>query len=318
MQKQFARLANLIGLILALPGIYLVFCYFLPSFRTLDNLETIGRQSVIVVLASLGMTFVIVSAGIDLSVGSVAAFSSVIIAIALKLGWSPVLAAAAGVLAGTLSGLLNGGLITKLRVVPFIVTLGSFSIVRGAAKGFAHEQKVDAPDTWLNNILEALNKGERWKIFPPGVWLTIAFAIATALMLRYTRFGRHVVAVGSNEQAARLCGVAIDRIKLQVYLISGFFAGLAGLMYFSRLTVGDPTIGVGLELDAIAAVVIGGASLNGGEGSIFGSVLGALIMAVLRSGLSQKGYPNWVQEIVTGGIIILAVAIDRLRRTRSA
>jgi ribose/xylose/arabinose/galactoside ABC-type transport system permease subunit len=131
--------------------------------------------------------------------------------------------------------------------------------------------------------------------------------------MRYTRFGRHVVAVGSNEQAARLCGVPVERVKLAVFTLSGLFAGLAGLLSFSRLTVGDPTTAQGMELDAIAAVVIGGASLNGGQGSIAGSLLGALIMTTIRAGGSQYGLSNWVQEVVTGTIIVLAVALDRLR-----
>lgn len=316
-RKRFAQVANLIGLLVVLPTIYLFFCYFLPSFRSLYNFETIAKQSVITVLVALGLTFVIVSAGIDLSVGSVAAFSCVSIAIALKAGWSPLLSAGVGILAGTLAGLLNGGLITRLKVVPFIVTLGSLSIIRGVAKGIAHEQTVNPPDSWLPDLLRTLDKGERWKIFPIGVWMTVVLAVFMAWLLRFTRFGRHVVAIGSNEQAARLCGVPIDRVKLTVYVISGFFAGLAGLMSFSRLTLGDPTSTVGLELDGIAAVVIGGASLNGGEGTIVGSVLGALIMAVLRSGASQWGLSDWVQEIVTGTIIILAVALDRFRKGRS-
>ncbi len=317
MQKRYARLANLIGLMVALPAIYLYFCWQVPSFRSLHNFETIARQSAITILVALGLTFVIVSGGIDLSVGSVAAFSCVAIALGLKAGWSPWMAAGVGIGVGTLTGLISGGFITKLRVTPFIVTLGALSMVRGGAKGISGEQEVRPPDTVLNNILLLPEDNERWKIFPIGVWITIVLAVLMALVLRYTRFGRHVVAVGSNEQAARLCGVPIDRIKLAVYTISGFFAGAAGLMYFSRLTVGDPTIAVGLELDGIAAVVIGGASLSGGEGTIFGSVLGALIMAVLRSGLVQKGYANWVQEIVTGAIIVLAVAVDRFRRGRA-
>ncbi|HWD38461.1 MAG TPA: ABC transporter permease [Fimbriimonas sp.] len=312
--KRFGRLTNLIGLIIALPAIYLFFCWKLPSFRSLDNVETIGRQSVITVLVALGLTYVIVAAGIDLSVGSVVAFSCVAVALAVKAGIAPWIAALIGIGLGTLAGAINGVLITKLRVVPFIVTLGSLSLFRGAAKGLGNEQSVYPQSTWLNNILDALDKGERWKIFPVGVWITIAFAVFTGWVLRYTRFGRHVVAVGSNEQAARLCGVPIDRIKISVYTISGFFAGLAGLMAFSRLTIGDPTTAVGLELDGIAAVVVGGASLNGGEGSILGTVLGALIMETLRSGASQWPLPNWVQEIVIGAIIVMAVALDRFRK----
>ena len=314
MRKRFGRIANLAGLMIALPAIYLFFCYFKPSFRGLTNLETIARQSVVTILVSLGLTYVIVAGGIDLTVGSVAALSGVIIALVLKAGHPPMVAALAGIGVGALAGLISGGLITRLKVVPFIVTLGGLEMFRGAAKGFSHEQTVYPPSTSLNNLLESLDKDEKWKIFPIGVWITILLMFVTGLALRYTRFGRHVVAVGSNEQAARLCGVPVQRVKLAVYVISGSLAGLAGLMSFSRLTVGDPTVDIGLELDGIAAAVIGGASLSGGEGTIFGSVLGALIMATLRSGASQWGLPNWVQEMVTGAIIVLAVALDRFRK----
>jgi ribose transport system permease protein len=208
---------------------------------------------------------------------------------------------------------MNGLIITRLRVVPFIVTLGTLLGVRGIAKGLAHEQKVDAPITWLNNVLSALGPDRRWMVLPPGVWTMIALAIAVGVLLRYTRFGRHILAIGSSEQTARLSGIAVPRMKVIVYAGSAAFAGLAGLMQFSRLTVGDPTAAMGLELDTIAAVVIGGGSLSGGEGSVFGSLIGALIMTVIRSGCSQMGLPNWVQEIVTGGIIVVAVAVDRLR-----
>ncbi|MBT4500127.1 MAG: ABC transporter permease, partial [Gemmatimonadetes bacterium] len=141
-------------------------------------------------------------------------------------------------------------------------------------------------------------------------------ALAVGGMLRYTRLGRHIFAIGSNEQTARLCGVAVERVKVTVYGVCAGFAGLAGVMQFSRLTVGDPTVAVGLELDVIASVVIGGGSLAGGEGSVLGSLVGALIMTVIRSGCSQMGLPNWVQEMVTGGIIVLAVALDRWRHRR--
>jgi len=153
-------------------------------------------------------------------------------------------------------------------------------------------------------------------LVPPGVWLLLLLAVFVAFLLRYTRFGRHVRAVGSNELTARLCGVPVERIKLLVYTLGAGFAGMAGLMQFSRLTVGDPTVAVGAELDVIAAVVIGGGSLSGGEGSVLGSLVGALIMTVIRSGCSQMGLPNWVQEMVTGAIIVLAVTLDRLRHRR--
>jgi ribose/xylose/arabinose/galactoside ABC-type transport system permease subunit len=241
------------------------------------------------------------------------ALVTVVIAALLQAGVPPLLAAIGGILAAAFCGFVNGTLITRLRVVPFIVTLGTLLVVRGAAKGFAREQKIDAPLTWLSDLLAALRPGQGWQLLPSGVWILIVLALLVAGMLRFTRLGRHVFAIGSNEQTARLCGVPVNRVKVIVYTLSAAFAGVAGVMQFSRLTVGDPTVAVGLELDVIAAVVIGGGSLSGGEGSILGSMVGALIMTVIRSGCSQMGLPNWVQEIVTGSIIVLAVALDRWR-----
>ena len=309
-----SRLAPLLGL----AAVYLLFASIgPPGFSSARNLETIARQTAIVGTAALGMTLVIISGGIDLSVGSIIALGTVVVAAFLQMGYSPIAAAAAGIAAGALCGLLNGLLITRLRVVPFIVTLGTLLIVRGVAKGLAHEQKIDAPLTWLIDLLATLPPGLRWAIVPPGVWTMVGLAVAAALFIHLTRMGRHVVAVGSNESTARLCGVPVERVKTTVYALSGASAGLAGVMQFSRLTVGDPTVALGLELDVIAAVVIGGGSLSGGEGSVLGSIVGALIMTVIRSGCAQMGLPNWVQEIVTGTIIVIAVALDRLRHRRS-
>ncbi|MFZ4507243.1 MAG: ABC transporter permease [Fimbriimonas sp.] len=310
---------NLIALGVAWLLIFAVFSIFVPNqaFLSPRNIETLARQSAIVAMATLGATFVIVSAGIDLSAGSVAAFVSVVIALALKSSFDPSVAIILGVGAGAICGFANGVLITGLKVGPFIVTLGTLLMVRGLAKGIGNEQKIDAPLTWLNRLLSALPKGNEWQILPIGVWLTLVMALGMSVLLNRTRFGRHVVAVGSNESAARLCGVPIEWVKLKVYILGGIFSGLAGLLLFSRLTVGDPTVAQGLELDVIAAVVIGGASLSGGQGSIAGSLLGALIMATIRAGGSQMGLPNWVQEIVTGTIIILAVTLDGFRRRRA-
>jgi len=323
----WGRWLSTLGPLLALIGVYLFFGILIEvtreaggvnSFTTMRNLETISRQTAIVGTAALGMTLVIISGGIDLSVGSVVALSTVIIAKFLQdAGANPLLAGLAGIAMGGVCGLLIGLLVTRLGIVPFIVTLGMMLLVRGAAKGMADEQKIDAPLTWLNEILAALPAGQNWMLLPVGVWMMIGLALATAGMLRNTRLGRHIFAVGSNEQTARLCGVAVERVKVAVYILNGAAAGLAGLLQFSRLTVGDPTVAAGLELDVIAAVVIGGGSLSGGEGSILGTLVGALIMTVIRSGCSQMGLPNWVQEIVTGAIIVLAVALDRLRHRKA-
>jgi ribose transport system permease protein len=287
------------------------------SFADLDNLGTIFRQTSIVAVAALGMTVVIVSGGIDLSVGAIIALATVVIAACLRAGVPPAAAALAGVAAGLGCGALNGLLVTRLRLVPFIVTLGTMLVVRGVAKGLAHDQKIDAPPSWLNELLARLPPERAWMLFPPGVWLLFLFAFGVGALLLYTRLGRYVFAVGSNEEAARLCGIDVGRVRLTVYVLGGFFAGIAGLMQFSRLTVGDPTGAIGLELNVIAAVVIGGGSLAGGEGSVLGCLIGALIMQVIQSGCSQMGWPNWVQEIVTGAIIVAAVALDRFRRRRS-
>lgn len=318
MKGKFADWLNRLTPALALLVVYLVFAFIAPpSFVSLKNLELIVRQTTIVGVAALGMTLVIISGGIDLSVGSVVALVTVAVALALLNGMPPIAAAGAGLLIGIICGFVNGALITRLKLVPFIITLGTLLIFRGCAKGLAHEQKVDAPLTWLNEMLAALKPENGWMIVPPGVWILLVLAVIVALVLKYTRFGLHTFAVGSNEQAARLCGVGIDRTKLLIYSLSGLFAGFAGLMQFSRLTVGDPTVASGLELDVIAAVVIGGGSLLGGEGSVVGTIFGALIMTVIRSGCTQMGLSNWVQEIVTGGIIIFAVVLDRLRHRRS-
>jgi len=311
------RWLNALGPLLALLAVYLLFALIGPeSFRSGRNLETIARQTTLVGLAALGMTLVIISGGIDLSVGSAVALATVVIAVTLNQGASPAAAALAAVATCVGCGLVTGLLITRLRVVPFIVTLGMMLLVRGAAKGLSREQKVDAPETWLNDLLASLPDERRWQLVPPGVWLLAGMAVLTAGLLRYTRLGRHTVAIGSNTLTARLCGVPVERTQVILYGLAGAFTGLAGVMQFSRLTVGDPTVAVGLELDVIAAVVIGGASLGGGEGSVLGSLVGALIMSVIRSGCAQMQMPNWVQEIITGAIIVAAVALDRWRHRR--
>jgi ribose/xylose/arabinose/galactoside ABC-type transport system permease subunit len=283
------------------------------KFPTAENAQIMLLQTAVVGTAALGMTLVIISGGIDLSVGSVIALSTVVIAWALTHGAPAWLAALAGVGTGVVCGAVTGTLITRLKLTPFIVTLGMWGALRGVAKGLADEQMIVAPPTWLNRLLNVLGEGQRWLVWPPGVWLLVALAGLVAVVLRYTKFGRHVFAVGSNEQTARLCGVAVEWTKLWVYMLGAGLAGLAGVLQFSYLTVGDPTTAMGAELDVIAAVIIGGASLAGGEGTILGSLVGALIMTVVGNGCTKLELPNWVQEIVTGGIIIVAVTLDRLR-----
>jgi len=306
-----------VGPLAALLLVYLLFVALRPeTFARPINLVTMARQTVVVGIATAGMTVVIISGGIDLSVGSSVALTTVVIARMLNAGAGPLSAALTGVAVATLAGFLVGSTISYLRITPFVVTLGAMTILRGAAKGIASEQKIDANASGLDSLLGVLPEERSWMIFPPGVWALALVALFAAGLLRYARFGRHVFAVGSNERTARLCGVPVEAVKIGVYTLSAALAGLAGIMEFATLTVGDPTDSVGLELEVIAASVIGGASLLGGEGSILGSVVGAFLMTVIKTGSTHLGLPNWVEEVVTGAIIVVAVALDRLRHRR--
>ncbi len=305
------------------------------KFYSVRNLENIVRQSAVYATASLGMTIVIIAGGIDLSIGSIIALSVVITAWVLNLSdpyegadnryWiesHPVLvpwcATLLALLVSSLAGMLNGLLIVWLRLVPFIITLGTMLIFRGIAKGLAQEKDIYPPiDSWLTLLMDptlsSKDPARRWMLFPTGIWVLIFAAVVAAALLRYTRFGRHVFAIGSNEETARLCGVDVGKSKIWVYTLSGFFAGLAGILVFSDIRIGQPTAGISYELYVIAAVVIGGGSLRGGEGSIVGAITGALIISTLYMGVKQMGWRTFIQEIVIGGILIAAVAIDQIR-----
>ncbi|HWA24318.1 MAG TPA: ABC transporter permease [Lacunisphaera sp.] len=279
------------------------------TFVTRDNFAIILQQTVIIGVAALGMTLIIIAGGIDLSVGSVIALGCVVVALLIQKGWSPLAAGLGAVVACMACGAFSGLLITRLRLLPFVVTLGMMGALRGTAKELVNSQPVYPDETWLNGLMQLGRSG-----LPTGVWLMLALAVLVALALRFSRFGRHVFAVGSNELTARLCGVPVERVKLLVYVLGGAFAGVAAVLQFSYLTIGDPTTAIGLELNIIAAVVIGGASLNGGQGTVLGTLVGALIMSVVANGCTKLGLDNPVQEIVTGGIIIAAVLLDYLRR----
>ena len=337
---------NTLGRFLALVAVFLFFAMLVEDgkFYTLRNLENILRQSAVYATAALGMTMVIIAAGIDLSIGSIIALTVVMVAWVLNLSYEtvpssggdpevvylihqfpvvlPILAVAASIAMATWAGMLNGLTIVGLRQVPFIVTLGMMGIVRGLAKGIADEKDIyPQEDTWISGIMDptlsSADPSRSWMLLPPGVWILLIAAISAAILLRYTRLGRHIFAIGSNEETARLCGVPVGRTKIIVYTMAGFFAGLAGLMQFSFVSgIGQPTTAISYELYIIAAVVIGGGSLMGGEGSILGSVIGALIITILYMGGQQVGWPKWVQEMVIGAIIINAVALDQFRRRR--
>jgi ribose transport system permease protein len=301
-------------------GLLLVIVLFsLPTetrefFLTYHNFKIIFTQTVIVAIGALGMTLIIVSGGIDLSVGSSIAFTSVMGALLIRQGWEAFPTLMAVILIGGFIGFLNGAMIAALRLPPFIITLGTLSSIRGWGKGGASNQTVNYEASPINGWMTTADPFGY--ALPAGVWVTIVLAVATSLLLRKTVFGRHLFALGSNEATARLCGIATTRMKVLIYTIAGCLFGLAGLFQLSRLRQGDPTVAVGLELDIIAAVIIGGASLSGGVGTILGSMIGALIMAVLRNGSQQMGWPTYFQEIIIGLVIIVAVFLDRLRQGR--
>lgn len=292
------------------------------NFTTARNFSTISVQMARVAVAALGMTLVIIAGGIDLSVGSGVALCATVLAVFLKENWHPALAVAICLATGCLAGFVNGALVSTLRVVPFIVTLGTMTAYLGVAKLIASETTVRPDITrqvpeWLKDLLST-RQGALWWGLPTGVWLTIVLAFALAAMLRYSVFGRYVYALGSNEATARLCGINVWANKIAVYTLAGMFVGIAGVYQFSRLSSGNPTSGVGLELKVIAAVVIGGGSLSGGRGTVLGTLTGAAIMAVIESGCTQLGYVNPVQDIILGVIIIAAVTLDQLRQRRLA
>jgi ribose transport system permease protein len=305
------------GPLLAVVAVYALFALLAPdTFPRSANVLTMARQTVVVAIAAVGMTLVMIQGGIDLSVGSTVALTTVIVAQALDGGAGPWSAAASGVALGACVGAINGLLVSGLGLVPFIVTLGTMSALRGAAKGLANEQKVDADPKGLDGLMSLPGGAHGGLLLPTGVWIALGLAIAFAAFVAFTRAGRHVVAVGSNVQTARLCGVPVGRVTVMVYVMAGALAGLAGVMEFSTLTVGDPTDSIGLELEVIAAVVIGGGSLAGGRGSIAGALLGAVLLTEIKTGSTHVGLPNWVQEILTGAIILVAMGLDRLREKR--
>src|SRR2546430_7410392 len=263
------RLLNAIGPVFGLAlviGLFSLSPAVRAHFFTGINCKIILLQTVIVAIGALGMTLIIISGGIDLSGGSVVALASVVGATSLVNGYSPAMAIALTIMVGVIIGLINGMIIASFRMMPFIVTLGMMGVARGTAKWLAGNQTVNAPKSSINNLMNMLDPLHFFPL-PLGVWLTMALAVIMAVVMQRTIFGRYLFAIGSNEATARLCGIRVGLMKVGTYALAGLFFGLAGLMQMSRLTHGDPTVALGLELDIIAAVVIGGAKLNGGTGA---------------------------------------------------
>ena len=317
---------TVVGPFLGLMAISALFAYLTRGsgqFMSAYNWRTIAVQTVVLGTAALGMTTIMIAGGIDLSVGSVVALVTVVTSVGVRdMGLPMALAMVLGVVAGGLCGLVNGGLITALGVVPFIITLGGLKVFRGLAKWISGSTQVYMPvgatPSWLGHILAA-EPEPAWLIVAPGVWVLLGLSVLVAVALRYSVLGRSIYAIGSSEATARLCGLNIPMVKLAVYGLAGLATGLAGVFQFAYLhATGDPVTADGLELQVIAAVVIGGGSLSGGEGTVVGTLIGCLIVSVLNNGCVHAGISNASQDVIIGSIIVGAVALDRLRRRSGA
>ncbi|MEL6149757.1 MAG: ABC transporter permease [Chloroflexota bacterium] len=317
-----SRLAPLIFLIV----LFVLFGILEPRFLSPLNLFNVMRQVSITGLIAIGMTFVILTAGIDLSVGSLVAVAGLVAAAVAKggtqntlslstadaAGYGVVAAIAAALAVGLAGGFAQGLAITRLGVPPFVVTLGGLSAFRGAALLFSG----GGPISGFDESYRYLGQGRVFDQVPVPAILFLVFAVLAHIVLRYTRYGRHIYAVGSNEEAARLSGLSVDRLILSVYVIVGFFCGLAGYVLSARLNSAEAVAGQGYELTVIAAVVIGGTSLFGGEGGIPGTVIGAVLMGVLTNGLVLMNVSSYYQQILIGIIIVLAVAFDSFVKSK--
>jgi ribose transport system permease protein len=316
-------LGPLLGLVLVV-GFFAVTDWALhgeSTFLSPPTIRALAKNTTTVAVAALGMTVIIIAGGIDLSAGTALALSATVLAWFLKKDYPVAMALAAAIGAGLLTGFINGVLISALRVVPFIVTLGTMTAYLGVAKIVADETTVrpalNQVPAWLEAFV-ARDPNPEWQLFAPGVWVALALAVLLVLVLRYTVFGRYVFALGSNESTVRLCGINVSAVKIAVYTLSGFFVGVAGIYQFAILTVGNPTSGSGMELKIIAAVVIGGASLSGGRGSVLGTLVGAAMMQVIDTGCMLLEVSNPVQDIIIGVIIVAAVTLDKVREQRLA
>lgn len=303
------------AIVLILLGMLIAMSILSPAFLQTRNLLNVVRQISVMGLIAIGVTMVIITGGIDLSSGSVLALSAVVAAsLAQQMDWSekkfpgldvPVLAPIlAALLVGVICGCINGSIIARFRIPPFIATLGMMTVARGFALIYS-----ERPVSGLTDQYNFIGQGHILGI-PVPILILATVAIIAHIMLNNTRFGRHIYALGGNEQAARISGLNISRIKIGVYTIAGMLAGLAGLVLSSRIGSGQPGLGLGYELDAIAAAVIGGTSLSGGIGTIWGTIVGALIIGVLNNGLDLLNVSAYWQTIVKGSIIVIAVIID--------
>ena len=301
-----------IGIFIVLAVICTLLAIVTPRFLLLSNITNVLRQMAVIAIISVGMTYVIVTGGIDLSVGSTVAFTGCITALMLVAGYPILVCILVGLLLGTLVGLVNGLLIVYVKLAPFIATLGTMGIARGLVLALTRGYPIQPfPKTF-----ELIGRGYLW-IFPIPVILMIVIVFIGHLLLSRTKIGRYIYYIGSNEKAARLSGLSVNATLLFVYTIAGFFSGLASIVLISRLTSAQSNMGSGFELDAIAAVVIGGTTLSGGEGSVLGSLIGAALMGIIKNALILLGVNVYWQSVVIGLVIVLAVSIDAFRKNQN-
>ncbi len=298
------------GTFIALILLVVIVSVLNSRFLQVSNLMNLLRQLIINGFIALGMTYVILTGGIDLSVGSILAFTSAIFAGLMQNGMSPVLAIILAIVLGAILGFINGLLITKGKLAPFIVTLATMTIFRGATLVYTDGRPIAGQRD--NFIFAFLGRGKVFGI-PFQVILFAIIFILLLVLLKKTSLGRKVYAVGGNEKASYISGINIDKVKIFVYTISGILATISGLVLTSRLNSAQPTAGTAYEMDAIAAVVLGGTSMTGGSGSLVGTLIGILILGVLNNGLNLLGVSSFYQQIVKGVVILLAVLVDRKR-----
>ena len=299
--------------LLAVPLALLVICIVLaiiaPEFLTANNLKDVLVQAAVLAIVAFGMTFVIIAAELDLSVGSGVALASVVSALVMRDSQSVILGVLAGIGTGTAIGIANGAIVTKLRVPSFIATLGMLEIARGIALALTNGAVISGLPNSVTNIANGEFLGLRWPI-----WITVVVFVILTLVLRRTTFGVRVMAVGGNREAARLSSVPVDRVRLLAFVITGVCVGIAGVITTARVSTGQPNTGTLLALTAIAAIVVGGTSLLGGRGSVARTLWGVLLLSVVQNGLDLKGVNDDLQSVVIGLVFILAASTDLLRR----
>ena len=294
---------------LFLLSVYIFLLILKPQFRRLENQLIVVRQFSWIAIIAVGMTMVIVTAGIDLSVGSVLALSACSMGKLVEHGMNVWAGVALGLAVGAFCGLLNGLTITKLKIPPFIATLGMMGMARGATFVVTRSTYSILPDELVNSV----GRGSLLTV-PAPVWIMAVVAVCGSVLLRHTTMGRYIYAIGGNEEAARLSGIRVDRVKLLVYSITGLLAGLGGMVLAARSNTAQPTFGLGSELNVIAAVIVGGTSLMGGEGSVPGTVIGAAILGIIPCALILFYIPADWQYVAVGAVIVIAVALDQLKK----